>query len=146
MWLYLTVPWVVSQALVSLIFTQNSNNSHPDDYGVDHLCRLWCLMVYLLFCIVDVLSFLLLEWYNHEIIPDGAVMMVILFSCGDFSISHLRSAVVRVKIPPWDMSQGVFTKTVYWDISLLGRSLGTQIFPVDVTGQGSNSVFMIIQV
>ena len=53
MWWDLTVTWVISSDLVSLILIQHPNDIHPDYYGEAHLCYLWCLLFYLILCLVN---------------------------------------------------------------------------------------------
>ena len=78
-WLDLTVAWFISYVSVSLILYQNTNDGHPDKYGVDHLCYLWCLLVYLLFYRSTSPFSTMVKYCDGEMIPDGAVMMVRLF-------------------------------------------------------------------
>ena len=97
--LYSTVVWFISYVSVSLIFEQHANDGHPDEYGAAHLCYLWCLLVYLIFCHATSPFFLTMKWCNGEMIPDGAVMMVILFGRGD-SICALYWFFLLEWIPP----------------------------------------------
>ena len=82
-WLDLTFAWVISYVLVSLIFDQHANDGHTDKYGAAHMCYLWCLMVYLLFCNATSPFSSMAKWCNGEIITDGTVMVVRLFFRSD---------------------------------------------------------------
>ena len=79
----LTLAWVISYISVYLIFYQHANDVHPDKYGASHLCYLWCLLICLIFCCATSLFPLIVKWCNCEMIPDGAVLMVILFHRGN---------------------------------------------------------------
>ena len=128
MWKDLTVPWVIRSVLISLIFTQHANDNHPDDYLAAHLCcYLWCLLVYLLFCLAtspffsDGWSGVMVRWF----------MMVQRLWRDIFVAEILPSAICDQQLlewipPPGTMFQVIFPGTQYnsWEA----------IFLVDVRG------------
>ena len=71
-----------------MTFIQNANDVYPEDYGSDNLFYLWLLLIYLLLCLVNFLTSPMENWFNGEMIPDDAVMMMRQISCGDFTIGY----------------------------------------------------------
>ena len=117
-------------------FVQHANDVHPDHCGATHLCYIWCLLLYLILCLFTFPFTLMLKWCNGEMIPDGEVMMVRQFCCGDFAISNFRvgANLLLAQISHPGCVLGIFTGMVYLEIVLLRKTIGRLIFLGDIPG------------
>ena len=164
-WLDSTVVWVIKYVSVYLIFYQDANDGHPDEYGGDHLFYLWCLLVYILLWRATYTFFLMVKWCNGEMVSGGAVMMVRLFCRGDsIRALELILSLEWIFFPVQFSCAKIVVGENFiflrgnprgwsWEFFFPGttidntwRTNGTEIVPGNVLGWAGTSVLTMIQI